>query len=275
MALKIWWMTTTSKRLWRDHDERRQRVNIGCDRRSLRRKVSQLCGRYAFCSQAVARQRTEDDMPTSNGHTNGEEDGLITFDDTSEFVRNVSLDVLTAQVKRERVATPQAESSTAVHQPVVVKVERAEVPNGDGEDEDMSEDEDEALAEMAAREGLSLEEYRTKIDRQMGEIAEIKAEAVSYSRLARTDKAGSRRRASRGQWHGWRAQPSSHTRHPQKPLYGGPRARADAKAARPLAGRPSSASGGSRTRTNPSTGREQGPSSAGLGSANARTARSP
>ena len=59
----------------------------------------------------------------------------------------------------------------------MVKIERTEEGEVD-EDEDMgSVDEDEALAEMAAREGLSLEEYRTKIDTQIQEIAQVKAEA--------------------------------------------------------------------------------------------------
>jgi U4/U6.U5 tri-snRNP-associated protein 1 len=58
-----------------------------------------------------------------------------------------------------------------VEEPVVVKVERVD------EDADMdSEDEDDTLAEMAAREGLSLEEYRLKIEREMTEMANIKAE---------------------------------------------------------------------------------------------------
>lgn len=39
-----------------------------------------------------------------------------------------------------------------------------------------SEDEDEGLAEMAAREGLSLAEYRIKIDSQMQEMERVKAE---------------------------------------------------------------------------------------------------
>jgi U4/U6.U5 tri-snRNP-associated protein 1 len=41
---------------------------------------------------------------------------------------------------------------------------------------DSDEDEDETLAEMAAREGLSLPEYRLKIERQLNEMSEIKAE---------------------------------------------------------------------------------------------------
>lgn len=82
---------------------------------------------------------------------------------------------LAAPVKRERAASERA-ASPQVQAPIVVKIERGE----DGEvDEDMemdSEDEDEALAEMAAREGLSLEEYRLKIDNQLKEIEGIKAE---------------------------------------------------------------------------------------------------
>jgi U4/U6.U5 tri-snRNP-associated protein 1 len=113
---------------------------------------------------------------------NADEDGRITFDDTSEFVRNVNLESLAAPVKRERAATPPAEV------PVVVKVERGEggelLPTAAGrdEDEDMdSEDEDEELAEMAAREGLSIEEMRLKIDASLVEAANVKAEEVEVS----------------------------------------------------------------------------------------------
>ncbi|EIW72236.1 hypothetical protein TREMEDRAFT_24325 [Tremella mesenterica DSM 1558] len=101
---------------------------------------------------------------------NGDEDGRITFDDTSEFVRNVNAESLASIVKRERATTPPSQPQETV----VLKVER---PQDMGQDEDMeSEDEDEALAEMAAREGLSVEEYRLKIDRQMQEMNEIKVE---------------------------------------------------------------------------------------------------
>ena len=72
-------------------------------------------------------------------------------------------------------------SPVAQEQPVVVKIERTEEGEVD-EDEDMgSVDEDEALAEMAAREGMSIEEYRIKIDAQMLEMAEVKAEAAEVS----------------------------------------------------------------------------------------------
>lgn len=125
---------------------------------------------------AVAQRKEEE---SNAPQENDDEDGRITFDDTSEFVRNVNTQSLAAPVKRERAASPQAPEA------VVVKIERgddgdaAEAGDGD-EDMDMdSEDEDEALAEIAAREGLSLEEYRLKIDGQMKEIEEIKAEQVS------------------------------------------------------------------------------------------------
>jgi U4/U6.U5 tri-snRNP-associated protein 1 len=127
---------------------------------------------YSSWSQAdgssVAQSRQEEDAPREDG----DEDGRITFDDTSEFVRNVTLESRAAPVKRERVASPVPQE-----QPVVVKIERTEEGELD-EDEDMdSIDEDEALAEMAAREGMSLEEYRLKIDSQMQEMAAAKAEA--------------------------------------------------------------------------------------------------
>jgi U4/U6.U5 tri-snRNP-associated protein 1 len=114
----------------------------------------------------VAERKAEEDIPQANG----DEDGRITFDDTSEFVRNVNAIAPPTQVKRERAATPPAQ----VEEPIVVKLERV-----DDEDEAMEsddEDEDDALAEIAAREGLSLPEYRLKIERQMNEISNIKAE---------------------------------------------------------------------------------------------------
>ena len=99
-------------------------------------------------------------------------------------MRNVSLDNLSRTVKRERTSPAPRDTVSSVAGPsgategidgatLVVTISRADV--GD-DDEDMSEDEDEALAEMAAREGMSLEEYRLKIDRQMQEMSEIKVE---------------------------------------------------------------------------------------------------
>jgi U4/U6.U5 tri-snRNP-associated protein 1 len=120
----------------------------------------------------VADRREEDTAPQENG----DEDGRITFDDTSEFVRNVTLESRTAQVKREPAASPPP--AERAPEAVVVKIERGEDGEvGEGEDVDMdSEDEDEGLAEMAAREGLSLAEYRLKIDKELEEMSKIKAE---------------------------------------------------------------------------------------------------
>ncbi|KAK4685834.1 U4/U6.U5 tri-snRNP-associated protein 1, partial [Tremellales sp. Uapishka_1] len=116
-----------------------------------------------IAAQIAQRKEEEDAVPDTT-----EEDGRITFDDTSEFVRNVNLQSVAAPVKRERAASPQA----AV--PVVVKVERTDVQD---EDEEMeSDDEDEALAEMAAREGMSVEEMRLKIDASLQEASAVKAE---------------------------------------------------------------------------------------------------
>ncbi|ORX40646.1 SART-1 protein [Kockovaella imperatae] len=113
----------------------------------------------------VAARRDEDDAPQ------GDEDGRITFDDTSEFVRNVTAESRIAAVKKERAATPP--TNGASHEPVVVKIERDE--DGDQAIDSDSEDEDEVLAEMAARENMSIEEYRLKMDQQMQEVAEIQA----------------------------------------------------------------------------------------------------
>lgn len=88
----------------------------------------------------------------------------------------MTLESRAAPVKRERAASPVPQEK-----PVVVKIERTEEGELD-EDEDMdSGDEDEALAEMAAREGLSIDEYRLKIDSQMQEMANVKAEAEQVS----------------------------------------------------------------------------------------------
>lgn len=118
----------------------------------------------------------------------GEEDGRITFDETSEFARNVSLESRAISVKRERISpppsgiTPVTEAGPS-EEPVMVKIERREEGEVDDEDDEMGE-EDADLAEIAAREGMSLEEYREKIDRQMREMEEMKKEAkdeVSHS----------------------------------------------------------------------------------------------
>ncbi|OCF77193.1 U4/U6.U5 tri-snRNP-associated protein 1 [Kwoniella mangroviensis CBS 8886] len=124
----------------------------------------------------IAQQKQEEEAAQSLDGGDGDEDGRITFDDTSEFVRNVTLESLAAPVKKERAATPPSTSiANQQQQPVVVKIERSEEGEMD-EDEDMSDEEDDALAEMAAREGLSLDEYRLKIDSQMQEMENIKKE---------------------------------------------------------------------------------------------------
>ena len=127
-----------------------------------------------FTNLPVTSRNEEEEGPAGQ---NGEDDGRITFDDTSEFVRNVNLESRAAPVQRERTS-PAA--------PVVVKIERGEedaneagpsrLADADGDEDMESEDEDEGLAEMAAREGMSLSEYRIKIDKQMEEMAQVKAE---------------------------------------------------------------------------------------------------
>jgi len=136
--------------------------------------VSDFCIPSAtIADDPVASQRQQDETATQE---NGDEDGRITFDDTSEFVRNVTLESRAAPVKRERAVSA---GPSQVEQPVVVKIERtddAPVAAADEDEEMDSEDEDEGLAEMAAREGLSLAEYRIKIDSQMQEMERVKAE---------------------------------------------------------------------------------------------------
>ncbi|KAJ9111365.1 hypothetical protein QFC19_001133 [Naganishia cerealis] len=124
-----------------------------------------------------------------------DEENTITFDDTSEFVRNVSLENL--QVKREprqaRSGSVSAAGTSAMpvvkeepsdeRTPVVVKIETGDEPLGgydiemqDGEEED---EEDEQLAEMALRQGLSLEEMRLKMDAELQARNAVKEEEDS------------------------------------------------------------------------------------------------
>ena len=150
-------------------------------RRLNTKKAPKIKSEDIVAQLASRRQEEEASAPQENG----DEDGRITFDDTSEFVRNVTLESRAAPVKRERAASPVAGPS---QQPVVVKIEAESgegAANGD-EDEDMdSDDEDEALAEIAAREGLSIHEYRLKIDAQMQEMEKVKAEGAEVSYLRR------------------------------------------------------------------------------------------
>lgn len=122
---------------------------------------------------AVKQEREAEPAPQEDG--DGDDDGRITFDETSEFVRNVTTESRAAPIKKERSrsasATPARTLAPTNGEPVVVKVERVD------EDVDMSDDEegdeDEMLAEMAAREGLSLAEYRIKIDSEMAELGDM------------------------------------------------------------------------------------------------------
>lgn len=155
-----------------------------------------LLDRFADTPSVMAsHQAEEEDAPA-------DEEAAITFDDTSEFVRNVTLDAL--QVKREPRETRTASISgtaTVVKQepeeskPVVVKIETADEPLGgydvemaDGEVED---DEDEALAEMALRQGLSLEEMRIKMDAELRESENVKQEDEEVSAFVRWGDPGS------------------------------------------------------------------------------------
>lgn len=150
-------------------------------------------------SPAVAQIKQEEAEAPQEDDRDGQDDGRITFDGTSEFARNVTLESVARPIKRERADSPPAagpsaaavgstsSSGIAGERPVVVKIERlepgeegevAESSRPQGEDEDMSDDdEDEGLAELAAREGLSLAEYRQKIDAQMRELDQLQGSA--------------------------------------------------------------------------------------------------
>lgn len=107
-----------------------------------------------------------------------EDDGRITFDETSEFVRNVTVEGKIGRPKSASAAGTPAPAAASEEpeesKPQVIQVERVEGI----EDAEMSDEEDgdDELAEMAAREGLSLAEYRQKIDAQMAEMSTLGAE---------------------------------------------------------------------------------------------------
>lgn len=122
----------------------------------------------------LALQRQEEAEVKQEEQADGE-DGRITFDDTSEFVRNVTAESRAAPVKQERSRT-RTLSPAAAGGEVVVKIERGEEGDGDAAMESDEEEEDDELAELAAREGLSLAEYRSRIDAQMTELSELKPE---------------------------------------------------------------------------------------------------
>jgi U4/U6.U5 tri-snRNP-associated protein 1 len=138
----------------------------------------------------LSQQRAEE-AAAAKDEPAGDDDNRITFDDTSEFVRNVTAESRAAPVKRERTRShspalppPLDAGSAALAEPSmrVVKIERASAEVEADVDAAMesgsdSEDEDDELAELAAREGLSLTEYRQRIDAQMSEMAELKTEA--------------------------------------------------------------------------------------------------
>jgi U4/U6.U5 tri-snRNP-associated protein 1 len=128
----------------------------------------------------------------------------LTFDDTSEFVRNVTLDSLVKREPRVKVEpeslVPELPHNVTVKQEpgeepeIRVKIETTDdgeplgglemdtaaqdVPMEDGE---LSEEDDD-LAEMALRQGLSLEEMRLKLDSEL-QVKEETKEDVSCKPL--------------------------------------------------------------------------------------------
>lgn len=141
------------------------------------RRESARLYKNVLSANPTVKQEREAEPAVKEEDEDEADDGRITFDETSEFVRNVTAESRAVPVKKERSrsATPaRANGASASTEPVVVKVERVD------EDVEMSDEEeeedDEVLAEMAAREGLSLAEYRQRIDSQMHELSAMAAE---------------------------------------------------------------------------------------------------
>lgn len=128
------------------------------------------------------RIRAEREAEPAEQEEEGEDDGRITFDETSEFVRNVTVEGKigrprpvedrTRSRSRSVTGTP-GPAPTSNGDAQIIQVERVEGLEDDSSDE---EDGDDELAEMAAREGMSLAEYRAKIDAQMAEMSTLGAE---------------------------------------------------------------------------------------------------
>lgn len=158
--------------------------------RQRRQTAKARGGRRAddVAAQVLAIKREQEEQAPTDVN-----DGGMTFDDTSEFVRNVSLDNL-QQVKREPRAastmttTMAATSATAGAaspedvKPRVIELQTGgagaddvEMANGD----DDSDDEEEGmLAEMALRQGLTLEEMRAKMDEDLVKREQDEANGV-------------------------------------------------------------------------------------------------
>lgn len=149
-----------------------------------------------IAARIMASRSQEQEGGATESQVKTEDDsGGLTFDDTSEFVRNVSLD--NVLVKREPaqpsklnglpegVTVKQEEGEDHVSK-IRVKMEIEDEPLGGygvataagpsvedvemaraGEDGELSEDDDE-LAEMALRQGLSIQEMRLKLDAELG-----------------------------------------------------------------------------------------------------------
>lgn len=141
-----------------------------------RRQTAKARGRRPndIAAQVLAIKREDEE---AQGNAN---DGGMTFDDTSEFVRNVSLDNL-QQIKREpRASTSATPAPAAPPSPQDVKpriielqtggsadVEMADATNGEASGDDEDDEEEGMLAEMALRQGLTLEEMRAKMDEDL------------------------------------------------------------------------------------------------------------
>lgn len=190
-----------------------------------RRQVTKKRKPDDVAAKVMALRRQQEQEQQQEGHEDVGNVDQVTFDDTSEFVRNVSLDNLivkkepkTRDSSSSQTPTPSAAApappSTANliptqqpdvdQKPVVVKIEtdggeplggyemNVEVEAGnddDDDDDDNADDEaDEMLAEMALRQGVSLEEMRQKMDAELIASAAVKQEQQDQEEEAMVGK---------------------------------------------------------------------------------------
>jgi hypothetical protein len=108
------------------------------------------------------------------------EDGAISFDDTSEFVRSIVTQPIVQVIRTTRntslpvaSASPNTVASSSMPQ---VKTEEQDVDlnammdapmSGPGDEDGEEDDEDETLALAALRQGMSVAEMREKMDAEL------------------------------------------------------------------------------------------------------------
>jgi hypothetical protein len=146
----------------------------------------------------VAEQKAEEETAAAVERASASaakvEDGAISFDDTSEFVRSIATQPIVQVIRTSRntslpaaSASPNAVVLSSLPQ---VKTEEQDVDlnammdvsmSGPGDEDEEEDEEDETLALAALRQGMSVAEMREKMDAEMVKEEEEDASVRLYS----------------------------------------------------------------------------------------------